>query len=484
MFRVSFESRDFSRMTQPGLEFEVKEMRWTVEGGCDRALIAVGSDRLRAEDAAGLVGMLRCGVTIRNAYGQAVWWGYLDTVEQVDGAFIVAHSLDEMANRVAVRYTTLAPAGQLGEVQQTAWADDLASQAVYGVKERIVEREGLDEAEALQVRDMLLAQGATPRAQMQPGGRVSWGLRLACLGWMHSLAWKYVQPQAGMIANTPPQHGTQYLGNTYSDLWLAQSITPLEDMALRYVDVRLRKVGSPTDDARIQVQSDNAGVPSGTSLGQALVSPSGISAEGYPWVRFEFDPAVEVAQGTPVWLVLGRSGQPSQADFYLAGVDESMAFAGGVFRVYNHVITRWIARNPECDLLFRVTATQDTGEQLQAVFAAGNQFLSGMVVESETGVESVPYLSRPATCYAEVLRLLRMGTGDQRRLLAEVTVDRRLVIRPAPLAGEADWYVDADGIYYDAQHNRLIPGVVPLGRWVRGKGGVRFVEKESLVVSR
>jgi hypothetical protein len=484
MFRVSFEGRDYGRMTQPGLAFAVQEMHWSVEGGCDRAVITVSREGLREEDAAGLVGMLRCGVTIRNAYGQAVWWGYLDTVEQVEGVFIVAHSLDEMANRVAVRYSTLAPAGQPGEVQQTAWADDLASQAVYGVKERVVEREGLDEAAALQVRDMLLAQGATPQADVQQKGRVGWGLRLACLGWMHSLAWSYVQPQVGMLANTPAQHGTQYLGNTYSDLWLAQSITPAGDMALRYVDVRLRKVGSPTDDARIQVQSDNAGVPSGTNLGQALVSPSAISAEGYPWVRFEFDPAVEVSQGTPVWLVLGRAGQPSQSDFYLAGVDESMAFTGGVFRVYNHVITSWIARNPDCDLLFRVTATQDTAEQLHAVFAAGNQFLSGMVVEGETGVESVPYLNRPATCYAQVLRLLRMGTGEQRHLLAEVSVDRRLVISVAPVAGAADWYVDEEGVYYDAQHNRLMPGIVPVGRWVRNKRGVRFVEKESLVVKQ
>jgi hypothetical protein len=484
MFRVSFESRDFGRMTQPGLEFAVQEMRWSIEGGCDRAIIALGRDMLRAEDASRLVGMLRCGVTIRNAYGQAVWWGYLNTVEQVEGTFIVAHSLYEMANRVAVRYTTLAPFGQFGEVRQTDWADDLASQAVYGVKERIIEKSGLDDAAALQVRDVTLEEGAFPGTKLtRPVVKTGWGLRLTCLGWMHSLVWKYVQPQAGMIANTPAQHGTQYLGNTYSDLWLAQSITPTEDLLIRYIDVRLRKVGSPTDDARIQVQSDNAGVPSGTSLGQALVSPSAISAEGYPWVRFEFDPAVAVSQGTPVWLVLQRAGQPSQTDYYLAGVDESMAFEDGAFRVYNHVVTCWIARSPECDLLFRVTATQDTGEQLQAVFAAGNQFLSGMVVEGETGVESVPWLPQAETCYAQVLQLLRLGTGDQRRLLAEVSVDRRLVISVAPVAGEADWYMDEEGRYFDTQGVLAMPGCVPEGKWVRSKGGVRFVEKASLVVS-
>jgi hypothetical protein len=199
MFSVTFENREFGRMTQPGLAFEVKEMRWSVEGGCDGALIEVGRDRLRAEDPACMGGMLRCPLTIRNEFGQAVWWGYLNTVEQVEGAFVVAHSLDELANKVAVRTTTLAPAGQAGEVLQTGWAEDLDSQALYGVKERIVERSGLDEAAALQVRDIALAEGAFPAAKMaRMGGNKGWGLRLTCLGWVHSLAWRHFQPLAGL----------------------------------------------------------------------------------------------------------------------------------------------------------------------------------------------------------------------------------------------------------------------------------------------
>lgn len=481
MFTLTFGSREFGRMTQPALEFTVQEMRWTVEGGCDRAVITIPGGGWRAEDPANLANLLRCPVTVWNEHGQAVWWGYLNSVAWDEGVYRVAHSLDPVANRVMVRYTTLASAGQVGEVSQTGWADDLQSQALFGVKELIIERSGLDEEAALQVRDMLLAERAFPRARVsRQTGAGGDSLRLECLGWVHSLKWRHVQPLAGMIANTPPQLGTQNLGNTYSDLWLAQSITPLEDMAIRQVEVRLRKVGSPADDARIQVQTDNNGVPSGTSLGQALVSPAAVTSEGYPWLRFEFDPAVEVAQGTQVWLVLGRSGQPSQVNFYLAGVEESMAFDGGAFRIYNHAVTSWVARSPECDLLFRVTATRDTGAQLQAVFEEGNQFLSGMVVEGETGVESVPYLSRPATCHAEVLRLLRMGTGEQRRLIATVSQDRCLVINTAPVAGEADWVVDMEGRYYDARHNRLMPGIVPVGRWVRFQGGVRFLEQESL----
>jgi hypothetical protein len=464
-FRVVFWERDFARKSQPTVEFEVEKMKWTVDGGADEALLRGVGRKVKVGE---LDRLLRCAVVIYNSLDKAVWWGFVNAVNYGRGKYQIRVTLDEMFNRVAVRYTMLAPAGQGGELCQTEWANDLKSQAEYGVKELILERDGIDEQTAMQERDMALAEHSKPWAKVSQK-KMDYAVRLECKGWMDSLKWKFVQPMAGMIANAPGQVGVQWLGNTYSDLWLAQSITPIEDIAIQQVEVRLRKEGSPTDDARIQVQTDNNGVPSGTSLGQVLVSPSIIEAEGYAWVQFRFDPSVEISQGVKVWLVLGRSGQPSQVNFYLVGVDENMAFQNGVFRIYNHVVTSWIKRNPDCDLLFRVTATQDTGVQMEAVFADGNQFLDGMVVE-ETGVESVPYLARPMTCYAQLLRLLKMGTISGRKLIAEVNQERKMAIREQEEEGENDFYVDEEGMYYDHLNNRMEEGMVPLGRWVKVKG--------------
>lgn len=476
-FRVVFLDRDFARTSQPEVEFTVETMRWTIEGGAETAVLRGDGRRVAVGE---LDGLLRCPVEIYNGLDEMVWWGFVSTVQYGAGKRRVSVSLEEMANRIMVRYTMLAPAGQMGEICQTGWADDLVSQAVYGVKELILERDGLDEQSAEQVRDMALAERSKPQVTVKHLGEDDFGVRLVCAGWMDSLKWKYVQPTAGMIANSPSQVGVQWLGYNYADLWLAQSITPMEDIAIQMVEVRLRKEGTPTDSARIQVQTDNAGKPSGTSLGQVLVSPSIIDSEGYPWVKFEFDPAVEIAQGVKVWLVLGRSGSPSTVNFYLVGVDESMAFAGGEFRVYNHVVTNWVKRSPDCDLLFRVTATQDTGVQMETAFADGNQFLDGVVVE-ETGVESVPYLARPMTCYDYLNRLLGMGIISGRKLIAEVDWERRLVVREQEEEGQNDFYVDEDGLFYDHLNNRMEEGMVPLGRWVRVKGLVEmpanFVEK-------
>lgn len=464
--RVVFLDRDFARTSQPEGEFAVEKLTWNILGGADTAVLRGDGRKVAVGE---LDGLLRWPVEIYNGLDEMVWWGFVSQVQYGAGKRRVSVSIEEMANRIKVRYTTLAPAGQMGEICQTDWADDLKSQAVYGVKELVLERGTMDEDSVVQVRDMALAELSKPQVTVKRVKEADSGVRLVCSGWMDSLKWKYVQPVAGMVANSPGQVGVQWLGNTYADLWLGQSITPAEDMAIQMVEVRLRKEGTPTDSARIQVETDNSGKPSGTYLGQSLISGANIGNEGYPWVRFEFDPAVEISHDVKVWLVLGRSESPSQSNYYLVGVDESMSFAGGEFRIYNHVVTNWVKRVPDCDLLFRVTATQDTGVQMETVFADGNQFLDGMVVE-DTGVESVPYLARPMTCYEYLLRLLEMGTISGRKLIAEVDRERRLVVREQEEMDENDFYVDEDGVFYDHLNNRLEEGMVPLGRWVRIKG--------------
>ena len=471
-------------MPQPRFDFKVKHLGWSVRGGCDQALIEIGTERVFNEaDVQQLEGLLRCPVCIHNDYGEAVWWGFVQGLDQALGGMLTRLSLDGMANRVAVAYHELASAGSVGVAKQTPWADDLDSQAVFGVRERIIEQGVLDDDAALQLRDATLARDAQPHRRWLPGAHNSgWQVRLFCLGWIHSLKWRYYQCDHGLIANTPPQHGTQFLGNTYSDLWLAQSFIPAVNMDLRNVAVRMRRVGLPADDARIQIQSDDNGKPSGVALGQALVSPGDVSSDGYPWVTFAFDPAVTVVQGSPVWIVLQRAGQPSQTDYYLLGVDESMAFEGGIFRVYNHVVTSWIPRYPDADLLFRVTATQDNAMQMADVMAATGQFLRGMVFQDEPGLVSVPYQPEPLSGYALLLALLQAGTDSGRELGVTVSNDLRLVVSQLPVLGESDCFVDEEGRYYDALHTRLAVGTLPVGKWVRllGTSAVAFMAEGRL----
>jgi hypothetical protein len=63
-----------------------------------------------------------------------------------------------------------------------------------------------------------------------------------------------------------------------------------------------------------------------------------------------------------------------------------------------------------------------------------------------------------------------MCTISGRKLIAEVTRERQLVIREQDEEGENDFYEDEDGLYYDHLNNRLEEGMAPLGRWVKVKG--------------
>jgi len=467
-FRAVFRTRADERMTQPAGKIRVDEMSWSIFGGPEAAHLSTEGHLNALYD---LANYLRCPLTVYNAQGTPVWWGFLNQATLEIGDFRLIYSLDSMSNKVAVRYSYLAPLGDRGEVCSTAWAEDAPSQALYGTKETILRRALIDQGFAEQLRDLTLEERALPQAELEriAGGHAQARASLSCLGWMHSLDWIYYMTSAGLIANYAAQNGTQYLGNTYSDLWLAESITPTVDFAIKYVDVRLRKVGSPTDDARVHIQTDSGGSPSGTYLGYALVSPANISSSSYPWLRFTFSTPVSVSAATKYWVVLQRAGAPSTLNYYMAGVDEALSFAGGEFKIYNHVVTSWISRAPDCNLIFRVIGMKETSSQMEDIFAAGNQFLSGISMQAASGVDTTPYQQGVVSCYEELLRYLRLGTSNKRLLLALVKPDRRLVITEQAERGNEDYFMDAAGACYDQYHNPLMAGITPVGKWLRMK---------------
>ena len=285
-----------------------------------------------------------------------------------------------MANRLAVRYRYLAPVDQLGEVRQTDWADDPASQAHYGIKERVLRRENISESYAEQLCDLSLAVQAYPQARFEPG-QTDWpegvGARLVGLGWANTLDWRSYQTSAGLIGNAPAQNGSQALGASTTSLRTAASFTPGVDLSVRDVDLRLRREGSPADNIQLQLQADAGGLPSGSALGSSSLAGSSLAQESYPWVRFNFDPLVSLSAGVTYWLVVQRSGSVSSSAYYLLGVDESLSFAGGGLRIYNQTLPAWVLRSPNADLLFRVLSTKQTSDQVVDIYNSAHQFLRG-----------------------------------------------------------------------------------------------------------
>ncbi len=471
-FEVIFYARDLTHLiSQPPVRLQVERLRWSAFGGAASAVVHASGSPVALAD---LTNWLRCPLSIHNDLGQLVWWGYLNEVSLGRAGGVVHTSLEEMANRVAVAYTSLAPADQGGESQMTAWAEDPLSQARYGVKERVIRRGNIDESFALQLRDHSLAQQKQPPVSLAPGVMQSLPVgqaRLDCRGWMHTLSWRSFQTSAGLISNASSQQGTQALGDASNHQELAQSFVPSADIALGSVDLRIRREGSPTDNLVLSIQADSSGVPSGTSLGSVSIGGASLAEESYPWVRFSFNTPVSLSANARYWLVIGRSGALSTANYYQLGVDERLSYTPGRFKIYDQGSGVWLGRVPNTDLLFKAFGARETTLQLADIYQTGNQFFTGFDARVASGVFTPPFESGADTCLDVFERLLQLGTTNQRLLTAWVSAERRLVVQEQAKVGVCDHWLDENGAYYDHLGNRLMSGVLPVGEWVRLKDG-------------
>ncbi len=91
---------------------------------------------------------------------------------------------------------------------------------------------------------------------------------------------------------------------------LAQEFQPTAAIWCSKIAARAHKNGNPTDNVICRIETDNAGVPSG-SLVHANATKT-ISAAGLPggaaWIDFEFPAPFQLSSGTPYHIVMTRSG--------------------------------------------------------------------------------------------------------------------------------------------------------------------------------
>ena len=99
--------------------------------------------------------------------GTAVWWGEVDAVRVSAAGVERELTLDGVANRIKVLYTTAVAGGGV-EAAETEWVEDATSIAKYGKRELVHSARGnmtATQAAALQAR--LLATGKDPQRRLQ-----------------------------------------------------------------------------------------------------------------------------------------------------------------------------------------------------------------------------------------------------------------------------------------------------------------------------
>lgn len=151
-------------------------------------------------------GLMR-SVIVFGPDAEIVWEGYLNTISAQIGQKIVTLSLDATANRVRCVYTTV-----LGTPGTTASTSNATSQALYGIKDRIVPLDASDATAAGYRAAIVLADIAFPKSrevtQAATGEQGGIALTLSFVGWYGTLDWVVTSNSTTSTAVTTTQVGT------------------------------------------------------------------------------------------------------------------------------------------------------------------------------------------------------------------------------------------------------------------------------------
>lgn len=470
-FTTEIERRDFSGPIILDLPVQPENLTWTAFGGPERAELRITGPAGKLMD---LTGLLRCGVTVRDMQGEPVWWGYVEEVEVALEDVEIRVSLADLTNKVSVQYDFMSPDNRAGDRSLTDAADDLRSQAEYGVKECLLLKHNIDDDQAAAWRDTWLRQHAWPISHL--GQRVDPGenqARLFCSGWFKTLAWRPYRHGEGFYANYGPGPGAFAFGNSNNSTYVGQSFVPGTDSGLRVAYFLLRNVGGATRTLTARLHMDNGGIPGTVIATSDPLSPVGLPDQSYAWAKFTFAAPCPLTGGSQYWVTLDPNGVNGAAYFMLR-LDENMNFAGGEGRYYDQTVGVWNFLPPgdKPDTIFRFVFVSETSEQLLGIAAVGGQFFQRITAEP-TGICTSPYRMAGLNCLTEIETLLKLGTHNQRLVLAKVSPDRHLRFYEQPDPEEVDVYLDHHSRFYTAEGVPLKPWFPPIGRFARLSGSNR-----------
>ena len=476
-----FLTRDFAECLQPAFPLAVERMNWSALGGADSAVLVGSAGGWACED--WILDWLRRPVIIHSSAGQPLWWGYTARIEARQGQMNAVYDLDRMANRAAVCYNRRVPElDWTGTPQRTAWAEEARSAGLYGQKERLLRLDSIEEAGALLARDSALARDAFPRAVpgaegLDAGAQVQ--LRITCRGWWQTIGWRYYENQQGIEGYAQAGSLAAPLGNTSANTALGQSFQSAYGSAwlLGGVDCLVRLSSAAlADNLLLTVRADNAGLP-GTALAASSIAAA-LLRGGRWWARFQLTTPLAIADATPYWVCLSRSGALNAADYYLWSREDANPYSAGSAARFDG--TTWTAQ-PSSDYACVTSGLVPRAERIQRLLAnsAGGQFLTGLVLRSQPNGYSPLYRDGLHTCLEELRHEFDLGDSSAPTLLAQVRVDRSLEISAEPLPGSEELVIKPDGGIYDLSGQRVEEGGSVVGRRARFAAG--WLGESSLI---
>jgi hypothetical protein len=140
---------------------------------------------------------------------------------------------------------------------------------------------------------------------------------------------------------------------------LAQSFQISTASVVSTVDVYLKKYGSPTGNLTVEIQTDNAGEPSGTAVTNgtsATVSASTLTTS-FAATTFTFSGNPSLSASTTYWLVLTTTDTQSNTNYVIWGADTSTpSYADGA--MFGEDASTWSALSADAVFAVKAPATQ------------------------------------------------------------------------------------------------------------------------------
>ncbi len=465
------------RTQVPGLK--PLSLSWDAIGGPQQAVLSLDQEITSFKS---MQSWLGSGIEIYDPSDRLAWWGYVDQVSQPVGAARIETSLEDLANRVAVRYRSMEPGKDYGTIAQTDWKDDFASQAIYGVKDLLLKRDVLSEEQALLLRDASLKRMALPAARLLPSTPTR-GSRILCRGWFERMRWRQWPAHTDILGHSPVQQGNKSLGASLKQMSLAQSFIFSDPVSLASVAVRIRKIGTPLDQVRFQIQTDAIGEPSGTVRAETVLAASAIPTDSYAWVSVWFAAPCNVAKDERLWLVVTRDAAASSSSYFSLGMDENLGFTEGKLLVLDTSLGTWKTASPDADMLFKLTTLSGSVEVMAQIVETSGCF-EGFSCEAAAGL-SLPYISETGlNCQSALLHLLSLGTPNLENLLVEVDSKRYLRVYPQPAPGSSAYWLGRDGFVKDQVGKNAASPWRAVGNWLNSETGTAcFLENLRLNIS-
>jgi len=477
-FTVSFGRRDLSGgvVALPAVELEVERLEWRAVGGPWAAKLLARASSL--ERLWGLVDLLRCEMVISDEEG-AAWWGYVSAVGiHPRGGQGLRLSLDGMWNKVKVLYHDDSPNPVGGVENLTAWYSDPGSVRAWGAKELLVELGVGSAADAAAYAASVLAKRSRP--QITPAGEAGkgdWYVVIEGRGWWETLDWQYYSQARGQAGDlhggASLNFGTSSAAKKVAQLLICSGGTWLASE----VWVKLKRYLA-TDSVKLSICANNSGAP-GAVEASATVAASAMEDE-ITWVKAALSPPV-IAGGSMKWIVLERTGSLSDANYYVASVDQGLKYVGSYLIQY--VGSSWGYRTPDADLSVLAVGVEDTGTQVNDIIS-GSQFISRCRLEGLSGINGRLYREGKERTREEAEKLLKMGQSAGGENLVFVDRGRAARVYAKPGSGTARYQVGVGKRILRPDGRPAPASQQPAGSWARlGElsGAGRWLGYEAVV---